>query len=266
MISIVISIGYKSYRRVERPGSIFIQELCKTLKERGTVDDLGTISTQVNRNIMNEYDVQAPEIVNQLGDFIFFGEKYGLGLRSLVDAGFEFQKVHKEDSIIPDVNVYQVSKTEYNNPLPVMRNKETKFHTCVLSRCHAGEQGRIMKTYWSERGLCTHAFIFVNGDILLWRDPKVHKGQMAGSYNSYALEALIEDDPNRCCKSYSHVASKEQINTLRKWIQYYNGSDESISVTNLLSHSEARGSGINGIIDNIEEMRKELGLSDNRLS
>ena len=130
-----------------------------------------------------------------------------------------------------------------------------------------------MKTYWSERGLCTHAFIFINGDILLWRDPKIEKGQMAGSYNSYALEALIEDDPtgSNCqlpmsCLSYSHVASKEQINTLRKWIQYYNGSDESISVTNLLSHSEARGSGINGIIDNIEEMRKELGLSDNRLS
>ena len=53
-------------------GSIFIQELCKMLNERGTKDDLGTISTYVNRNIMDKYSVQAPEIVNQLGNFVFF--------------------------------------------------------------------------------------------------------------------------------------------------------------------------------------------------
>ena len=53
-------------------GSIFIQELCRVLNERWKKDDLSTISSYVNRNIMNEYHFQAPEIVNQLGDLVFF--------------------------------------------------------------------------------------------------------------------------------------------------------------------------------------------------
>ena len=34
--------------------------------------DLGTLASYVNHNIMEQYQVQAPEIVNQLGNFVFF--------------------------------------------------------------------------------------------------------------------------------------------------------------------------------------------------
>ena len=193
-----------------------------------------------------------------IADILGDKQSYGIGLSSLIDAGFHFQKVSKENSIIPDVNVYQVTGTEFNNPAPVLRNKNTTFHTCVLSRCNVGEQGRIMRNTWSPTGLCTHVFIFTNGDILLWRDPTVEKGQMAGLYNNHALEALIEDE--------SHRVSKQQIDTLWKWIQHYNDTDSSIDVTNLLTHSEARGSGRNGQIDNIDEMRRIMGLGNSRIS
>ena len=63
-------IGYVSGRDNEQ-GSIFIQELCKVIKDRPN-DDLGTIASYVNRNIMREYHFQAPEIINQLGDLVFF--------------------------------------------------------------------------------------------------------------------------------------------------------------------------------------------------
>ena len=206
----------------------------------------------------HSYSPKYRNISNNLSLDERYREKYGLGLRSLIDAGFRVQKVSNESSIIPSCNVYQVIGTDYNNPSPVLRSKDLMFHTCVLSRCDIGEQGRIMRNMWSEKGLCTHCFIFTNGDILLWRNPKTEQGQMAGPYNKYALEVLIEDD--------SHHASKDQIDTLHKWIQYHNSNDDSIEVTNLLTHSEARGSGRNGQIDNIDAMRKQMGLSDSRLS
>ena len=68
-------LGYVSMRSPNQ-GSLFIQELCKTLNERWQKDDLGTIAAYVNRNIMREFDCQAPEIVNQLGDLVFFKGLY----------------------------------------------------------------------------------------------------------------------------------------------------------------------------------------------
>ena len=67
----LLEIGYVS-GRVPQEGSIFIQELCKVINERGRKDDLGTIASYVNRNIMREYLYQAPEIINQIGDLVFF--------------------------------------------------------------------------------------------------------------------------------------------------------------------------------------------------
>ena len=63
-------IGYISGRDIDQ-GSIFIQELCKVINNRWK-DDLSTIASYVNRNIMREYQFQAPEIINQLGDLVFF--------------------------------------------------------------------------------------------------------------------------------------------------------------------------------------------------
>ena len=162
-------------------------------------------------------------------------------------------------AIFSGVNVYQVTDTEHNNAKPVLKNKDAYFHTCLLSRCGIGEQGRIMSQNWSPRGLVTHAFFFYNGDVLLWRDPKVEMGQMnnTGPYNSVSLEALVETD--------RHLVSTKQIQSIKSWIWHYNDTVKNIEVKNLLCHSEARGSGRNGQIDNIDEMRSLLKLGDARI-
>ena len=174
------------------------------------------------------------------------------GLDALKNFGFKYEKVFEKDETFSGVNVFRVTNTEHNNPNPVLRNKDIIFHTCVLSRCEIGEQGKIMNKFWSPKGIVAHAFFFTNGDILLWRDPTEEKGQMAGPYNSVALEALVE--------TKSHRVSTEQIASINRWIKYCNHKDVSIQVRNLLSHSEARGSGRNGQIDNMDEMRRTMEL------
>ena len=180
-----------------------------------------------------------------------------IGLDSLKDFGFRFEDALDKKECFSGFHVYHVIGTEHNNPKPVMRNRDVTFHTCVLSRCEIGEQGKIMREFWSPKGLVTHAFFFYDGDVLLWRDPMVEKGQMAGPYNSVALEALVETN--------LHRVSMEQIQSIKSWIRHYSDIDNSIKVENLLSHSEARGSGRNGEIDNIDEMRKTMGLGDSRI-
>ena len=64
-------LGYVSTRD-EIQGSIFIQALCKEIEDKRDKSDLSTIASYVNRSIMREYSYQAPEIVNQLGDLVFF--------------------------------------------------------------------------------------------------------------------------------------------------------------------------------------------------
>ena len=63
--------GYISGRDTEE-GSIFIQALCKELNTRADKHHLTQIASYVNRRIMTEYGIQAPEFVNQLGDMVFF--------------------------------------------------------------------------------------------------------------------------------------------------------------------------------------------------
>ena len=139
----------------------------------------------------------------------------------------------------------------------MLRNKNITLHTCVLSQCGIGEQGKIMNQIWSTRGFVSHAFFFYNGDVLLWRDPAVEKGKMAGIYNDVALEALVETE--------GHYVSKKQIISIKSWIRHYNDIDQSIKVENLLSHSEARRSTRNGGIYNIDEMRRIMDLWDAKI-
>ena len=63
--------GYISGRDTEQ-GSIFIQALCKELNDKWNKHDLTQIASYVNRRIMNEHSIQAPEFINQLGDLVFF--------------------------------------------------------------------------------------------------------------------------------------------------------------------------------------------------
>ena len=139
----------------------------------------------------------------------------------------------------------------------MLRNKNITLHTCVLSQCGIGEQGKIMNQIWSTRGLVSHAFFFYNGDVLLWRDPTVEKGQMAGQYNDVSLEALVETE--------GHYVSKKQMVSIQSWIKHYNDIDKNINVKNLLSHSEARRSTRNGEIYNIDEMRRILDLGNAKI-
>ena len=176
---------------------------------------------------------------------------------SLKDFGFQFEEVLDKDSIISGSSVYMVTGTRYNNPNPYLRNKDLILHTCILSQCGIGEQGRIMSQLWSTKGLVVHAFFFCSGDVLLWRDPRIEKGKIGGPYNSVSLQALVETDCHRC--------SKEQILSIKSWIQHCNDVDYSIKVINLLSHDEARESGRNGQIDNIDEMRRVMELGDSRI-
>ena len=176
---------------------------------------------------------------------------------SLKDFGFQYDEVPDKEFIFSGSRVYMVTGPKYNNPKPALRNKDITLHTCVLSQCGIGEQGRIMNQIWSTRGLVAHAFFFCNGDILLWRDPRVEKGQMAGPYNSVSLQALVETDCHRC--------SKEQILSIKSWIRHCNDVDRSIKVLNLLTHSEAREDRRNGQIDNIDEMRRVMELGDSRI-
>ena len=67
----VFKTGYISGRDPKQ-GSIFIQALCKELNQHWSQQDLSTIASYVNRSIMREFSFQAPEIVNQLGDLVFF--------------------------------------------------------------------------------------------------------------------------------------------------------------------------------------------------
>ena len=175
-----------------------------------------------------------------------------LGLNSLIDAGYRCKEVLGKDEKFSRARLFKVTSTEHNNPVPALRNKDISFHTCVLSRCHVGDMGKIMENLWSKKGFSTHAFFFKNGEILLWQDPTVHKGQMAGPYNAFSLEALVETE--------SHLLSEEQIISIKEWIIHCCEIDDTINVKNLLCHSEARGSGRNGQIDNIDEIRRATGL------
>ena len=112
-----------------------------------------------------------------------------------------------------------------------------------------------MENLWSKKGFSTHAFFFKNGEILLWQDPTVHKGQMAVPYNAFSLVALVETE--------SHLVSKKQITSIKEWIIHCCKIDGTINVKTLLCHSEACGSGRNGVIDNIDEIRRATGLGSN---
>lgn len=63
--------GFVSNRH-EQNGSIFIQTLCKELRENGRKLNLATIASSVNQRIMRQFQIQAPIYENQLGDFIYF--------------------------------------------------------------------------------------------------------------------------------------------------------------------------------------------------
>ena len=178
-----------------------------------------------------------------------------LGLYSLIDAGYGVKEVLGKDEKFSSARLFKVTSTEHNNPVPVLRNKDLSFHTCVLSRCNVNEMGRIMENLWSKKGFNTHAFFFKNGEILLWQDPTRHKGQMAVPYNAFSLEALVETE--------SHLVSEKQMVSIKEWILHCCKIDGTINVKNLLCHSEARGSGRNGQIDNIDEIRRATGLGSN---
>ena len=178
-----------------------------------------------------------------------------LGLNSLIDAGYRVKEVLGKDDKFSSARLFKVTSTEHNNPVPVLRNKDLSFHTCVLSRCHVGDMGRLMENLWSKKGFNTHAFFFKNGEILLWQDPTRHQGQMAGPYNAFSLEALVETE--------SHLASEKQMISIKEWITHCCKIDGTIDVKNLLCNSEARGSGREGQIDNIDEIRRATGLGSN---
>ena len=118
-----------------------------------------------------------------------------------------------------------------------------------------GDMGRVMENLWSRKGFSAHAFFLKNGEILLWKDPTIHKGKMAGLYNAFSLEALVETE--------SHMVSEKQIISIKEWIIHCCEIDDTINVKNLLCHSEARGSGSDGQIDNIDEIRRATGLGSN---
>ena len=175
-----------------------------------------------------------------------------LGLNSLIDVGYRFKEVLGKDEKFSSARLFKVTSTEHNNPVPTLRNKGLSFHTCVLSRCYVGDMGRIMENLWSRKGRSTHAFFFKNGEILLWKDPTVHEVQIPVPYNAFSLVALVETE--------SHLVSEKQIISINEWIIHCCKIDGTINVKNLLCHSEAFGSGRNGEIDNIDEIRRATGL------
>ena len=179
-----------------------------------------------------------------------------LGLNSLIDAGYRVKEVLGKDEKFSSARLFKVTSTEHNNSVPVLRNKDLSFHTCLLSRCHVGEMGRLMENLWSRKGRSTHAFFFKNGEILLWKNPTVHEVQIPVPYNAFSLVALVETE--------SHLVSEKQIISIKEWIIHCCEIDDTINVENLLCHSEARGSGRNGQIDNIDEIRRATGLGSNR--
>ena len=64
--------GYVSQRHRVK-GSIFVQELCKTLNEQWYRTDISSIASQVNKEIMSKYGrIQAPIFENQLGNNVYF--------------------------------------------------------------------------------------------------------------------------------------------------------------------------------------------------
>ena len=64
--------GYASLRNPAK-GSIFIQALCKMLNDHWYHTDISSIATEVNKEIMQNYQrIQAPIFENQLGDKVYF--------------------------------------------------------------------------------------------------------------------------------------------------------------------------------------------------
>ncbi len=158
------------------------------------------------------------------------------------------------------------SKTEANYAPPRSKIEGSEdlvpLDTIVMSRykdlqgpSQTSELTAILNS-WVEKGFSCHALLPAKGGIVFWVDPTLYKGQMAGEWNAHSLEVLTGTPSTQ-------QLLPSQITSLSSVRDFINGQGEKIKY--LISHGEARGSKENGTITNIDEVRKELGLSgDNK--
>lgn len=130
--------------------------------------------------------------------------------------------------------------------------KSKEFDTLIISRYkdNNSELNGVLSE-WISTGYSSHAILPSSGGIVFWIDPLISKGQMAGSFNNHSLEVLVgtEDSQN---------VLPHQLNSLSLMINFCNSNENKIKYC--LSHSEGRGSGIEGVITNIDEVRSSLNL------
>ena len=138
--------------------------------------------------------------------------------------------------------------------------KDSKFDSLILSRYKdenpqgfSGQNSQLkgILDSWVETGFSCHSIIPAAGGVVFWVDPNTSKGQMAGPLNKTSLEALV-GTPS------SQAVLPHQINNLNFFVNFSRAHGDDIGYG--ASHSEARGSGYEGTITNIDEVRGSIGL------
>lgn len=165
-----------------------------------------------------------------------------------------FNDVHKNIYLVTDYEKAP-SKTALNYGPP----KTDEFDTVILSRYRDDPQSvssSPSQLYgvledWKAKGYSSHAILPTNGGLVLWIDPTESKGQMAGKWNKHSVEVLAGTGE-------SQELLPHQISSLSFLIHFMRSEKNDIQYC--LTHSEAQGSGKEGKISNINEVRKELGL------
>lgn len=136
------------------------------------------------------------------------------------------------------------------------REEGKVFNCAVLSQKPQkdGNFGKILDA-WVQSGISSHYFVGQDGISVEWINPLTSKGQMAGKkWNNMSVEILLLTDAEQ-------KASEAQIKILGDLFGWLKAKPSSkIDVQYMGSHQEARGSGDDGKINNITDVRKELGL------
>jgi len=124
---------------------------------------------------------------------------------------------------------------------------------CQLSGSKSRSLGSTLSD-WISRGFSTHFLIPQNNVIVQWVDPRMSMAQSAGRWNSRSIEILMLTDDNQ-------EASASQIAPIGKICAIYSPSTAlNTNIKYLGSHQEAQGSGYEGKVTNIQEIRNLLGL------
>lgn len=175
-------------------------------------------------------------------------------LSSFLKTSEEFKD--KTSDIYLVTNYTSASSKDFSNYAPP---KEDKFDSLVLSRYKDERQEDGSKSSqlqgvlesWIAKGFSSHAVLPLDDGIVMWIDPLKYKGQMAAEWNRHSLEVLVGTHT-------SQEVSNSQISRLNFLMQFCNNFDDNI--THALSHSEARGSGYEGTIPNMDLVRNTLNL------